>query len=81
MKKAYIIAALVVLLGASLLPAMAYPIHMFPQPFVQDGTIDYDFDGMPDIAIILGSKAAPEDVLGATLIAAKIASHLYYTNA
>ncbi len=81
MKKAYIIAALVVLLGASLLPAMAYPIHTFPQPFVQDGTIDYDFDGMPDIAIILGSKAAPEDVLGATLIAAKIASHLYYTNA
>lgn len=81
MKKAYIIAALVVLLGASLLPAMAYPIHMFPQPFVKDGTIDYDFDGMPDIAIILGSKAAPEDVLGATLIAAKIASHLYYTNA
>ncbi len=81
MKKAYIIAALVVLLGASLLPAMAYPIHKFPQPFVQDGTIDYDFDGMPDIAIILGSKAAPEDVLGATLIAAKIASHLYYTNA
>ncbi len=81
MKKAYIIAALVVLLGASLLPAMAYPIHMFPQPFVKDGTIDYDFDGTPDIAIILGSKAAPEDVLGATLIAAKIASHLYYTNA
>ncbi|MCD6349117.1 MAG: hypothetical protein J7L91_05755, partial [Candidatus Korarchaeota archaeon] len=81
MRKTYVIAALVVLLGASLLPAMAYPIHLFPQPFVQDGTIDYDFDGMPDVAIILGSKAAPEDVLGATLIAAKIASHLYYTNA
>ena len=83
MKKVYIIAALVVLLGATLLPAMAYPtIREFPKPFVNDeGTIDYDFDGMPDIAIILGSKAAPEDVLGATLIAAKIASHLYYKNA
>ncbi len=81
MKKAYIIVALVVLLGASVLPAMAYPIHLFPQPFVQDGTIDYDLDGMPDVAIILGSKAAPEDVLGATLIAAKMASHLYFTNA
>jgi hypothetical protein len=81
MRKAYMMAALLVLLGASLLPAAAYPIHLFPQPFVKDGTIDYDFDGMPDVAIILGSKAAPEDVLGATLIAAKIGSHLYYTNA
>jgi len=81
MRKAYMMAALLVLLGASLLPAAAYPIHLFPQPFVKDGTIDYDFDGMPDVAIILGSKAAPEDVLGATLIAAKMGSHLYYTNA
>ncbi len=86
MKKAYayIMAALVmaVLVGASVLPAMAGPvIHEFPKPFVKDGTIDYDFDGNPDVAIILGSKAAPEDVLGATLIAAKIASNLYYTNA
>ncbi|MEM0017509.1 MAG: S-layer protein [Candidatus Korarchaeum sp.] len=81
MRKAYVLAAFLVLLGASLLPAAAYPIHLFPQPFVKDGTIDYDFDGMPDVAIILGSKAAPEDVLGATLIAAKIGSHLYFTNA
>ncbi|MDW8035798.1 MAG: S-layer protein [Candidatus Korarchaeum sp.] len=81
MKKAYMLAALVVLLGASFLPAAAYPIHLFPQPFVKDGTIDYDFDGMPDVAIVLGSKAAPEDVLGATLIAAKMGSHLYFTNA
>ena len=81
MRKAYMMAALLVLLGASLLPAAAYPIHLFPQPFVKDGTIDYDFDGMPDVAIIIGSKAAPEDVLGATLIAAKMGSHLYYTNA
>ncbi|RSN70022.1 S-layer protein [Candidatus Korarchaeum cryptofilum] len=81
MRKACMMAALLVLLGASLLPAAAYPIHLFPQPFVKDGTIDYDFDGMPDVAIILGSKAAPEDVLGATLIAAKMGSHLYYTNA
>ncbi|MEM3692082.1 MAG: hypothetical protein QXS61_06335, partial [Candidatus Korarchaeum sp.] len=81
MRKAYVLAAFLVLLGASLLPAAAYPIHLFPQPFVKDGTIDYDFDGMPDVAIILGSKAAPEDVLGATLIAAKMGSHLYFTNA
>ncbi len=85
MKKTYaIMAALVmaVLIGASVLPAMAGPvIHEFPKPFVKDGTIDYDFDGNPDVAIILGSKAAPEDVLGATLIAAKMASNLYYTNA
>ena len=86
MKKAYayIMAALVmaVLVGASVLPAMAGPvIHEFPKPFVKDGTIDYNFDGNPDVAIILGSKAAPEDVLGATLIAAKMASNLYYTNA
>ncbi len=85
MKKTYVImAALVmaVLVGASVLPAMAGPvIHEFPKPFVKDGTIDYDFDGNPDVAIILGSKAAPEDVLGATLIAAKMASNLYYTNA
>ncbi|MEM4977175.1 MAG: hypothetical protein QXT64_07625, partial [Desulfurococcaceae archaeon] len=81
MRKAYVLAAFLVLLGASLLPAAAYPIHLFPQPFVKDGTIDYNFDGMPDVAIVLGSKAAPEDVLGATLIAAKMGSHLYFTNA
>ena len=81
MKKAYMLAALVVLLGASFLPAAATPIHLFPQPFVKDGTVDYDFDGVPDVAIILGKKAAPEDVLGATLIAMKMGSHLYFTNA
>ena len=81
MRKMLVILIAAVLLGAAVLPAAAYPIREFPKPFVKEGTIDYDFDGTPDVAIIIGSKAQPEDVLGAILIAMKIGSHLYYTNA
>ena len=81
MRKVLVILIAAVLLGAAVLPAAAYPIRDFPKPFVKEGTIDYDFDGTPDVAIIIGSKAQPQDVLGAILIAMKIGSHLYYTNA
>ncbi len=86
-RKAAFAALLAVLVGVSVLPLTASPlIREFPKPFVQDGTIDYDGDGVPDIAIIIGGQkpglaAAAEDVRGATLIGTKIGSHLYYTKA
>ena len=86
-RKAAFAALLAVLVGVSVLPLAAQPlIREFPKPFVQDGTIDYDGDGVPDIAIIIGGQkpgvaAAAEDVRGAALIGVKIGSHLYYSKA
>ncbi|MDK2463661.1 MAG: hypothetical protein QI223_02660, partial [Candidatus Korarchaeota archaeon] len=86
-RKAAFAALLAVLVGVSALPLAATPlIREFPKPFVQNGTIDYDGDGVPDIAIIIGGQkpgiaAAAEDVRGAALIGVKIGSHLYYTKA
>ncbi len=86
-RKAAFAALLAVLVGVSALPLAAEPlIREFPKPFVQNGTIDYDGDGVPDIAIIIGGQkpgiaAAAEDVRGAALIGVKIGSHLYYTKA
>ncbi len=86
-RKAAFAALLAVLVGVSALPLAAAPlIREFPKPFVQNGTIDYDGDGVPDIAIIIGGQkpgiaAAAEDVRGAALIGVKIGSHLYYTKA
>ena len=57
-------------------------IRDFPEPFVQDGSIDYDWDGEPDVAIVVGTHkpsywVAPEDLKAATMIGLKIGSHLY----
>jgi hypothetical protein len=53
---------------------------MFPEPFVKAGTI-YTTDGKATMAIIIGDKAASVDMIGAAMLAMKIGSHLYYTNA
>ncbi len=81
-RKAALAAALLAVMGLTTVPAAAQPrLKDFPAPFVQNGAIDYNGDGVPDIAIILGSNAAAEDVRGAALIGTKIGSHLYYTKA
>ncbi len=59
-----------------------YPsLREFPRPFVRAGTVDYDWDGSPDVAIVVGthggSWVAPEDLKAAVLLGAKVGSHLY----
>jgi len=71
---------LLVALLVGALPAAAVPISMFPEPFVKAGTI-YTTDGKATMAIIIGDKAASVDMIGAAMLAMKIGSHLYYTNA
>ena len=73
---------LLVAVGISLAPVAAYPrLTEFPAPFVQDGKIDYDLDGINEVAIIVGETAAAADVVGATLIGAKIGTHMYISHA
>jgi len=71
---------LLVALLVGALPAAAVPISMFPEPFVKAGTI-YTADGKATMAIVIGDKAATFDMIGAAMLAMKIGSHLYYTNA
>ena len=78
MRKAAMLLLVALLVGA--LPAAATPISMFPEPFVKAGTI-YTADGKATMAIIIGDKAASVDMIGAAMLAMKIGSHLYYTNA
>jgi hypothetical protein len=78
MRKAAMLLLVALLVGA--LPAAAVPISMFPEPFVKAGTI-YTTDGKATMAIIIGDKAASVDMIGAAMLAMKIGSHLYYTNA
>jgi hypothetical protein len=78
MRKAAMLLLVALLVGA--LPAAAVPISMFPEPFVKSGTI-YTTDGKSTMAIIIGDKAASVDMIGAAMLAMKIGSHLYYTNA
>ena len=78
MRKAAMLLLVALLVGA--LPAAATPISMFPEPFVKAGTI-YTTDGKATMAIIIGDKAASVDMIGAAMLAMKIGSHLYYTNA
>ncbi|RLG41556.1 MAG: hypothetical protein DRO01_02490 [Thermoproteota archaeon] len=56
-------------------------LREFPSPFVRNGTVDYDWDGSPDVAIVVGthggSWVAPEDLKAAVLLGAKVGSHLY----
>jgi len=78
MRRAAMLLLVALLVGA--LPAAAVPISMFPEPFVKAGTI-YTSDGKATMAIIIGDKAATFDMIGAAMLAMKIGSHLYYTNA
>jgi len=80
MRRAAMLLLVALLVGA--LPAVAQPqpISMFPAPFVHGGTI-YTDDGKATMAIIIGDKAATFDMIGAAMLAMKIGSHLYYTNA
>jgi len=80
MRRAAMLLLVALLVGA--LPAVAQPqpISMFPAPFVHGGTI-YTNDGKATMAIIIGDKAATFDMIGAAMLAMKIGSHLYYTNA
>ncbi|MGB9631610.1 MAG: hypothetical protein ACPL09_06520, partial [Candidatus Methanodesulfokora sp.] len=78
MRKAAMLLLVALLVGA--LPAAATPISMFPEPFVKAGTI-YTADGKATMAIVIGDKAATFDMIGAAMLAMKIGSHLYYTNA
>ncbi|MGC9104273.1 MAG: hypothetical protein ACP5JF_05705, partial [Candidatus Methanodesulfokora sp.] len=78
MRKAAMLLLVALLVGA--LPAAATPISMFPEPFVKAGTI-YTPDGKATMAIVIGDKAATFDMIGAAMLAMKIGSHLYYTNA
>ena len=74
-----LVALLVGALPAAAAPVVA-PISMFPEPFVKAGTI-YTTDGKATMAIVIGDKAASVDMIGAAMLAMKIGSHLYYTNA
>jgi hypothetical protein len=78
MRKAAMLLLVALLVGA--LPAAAVPISMFPEPFVKAGTI-YTNDGKATMAMVIGDKAASVDMIGAAMLAMKIGSHLYYTNA
>ncbi len=84
----------VVLLMASIVPvalaqpqefpkpeATEMPISEFPKPFVSDGNIDYDGDGVPDVSLIIGSVGATPDVIGAAMVSAKIGTNMYWSAA
>ena len=91
-KKLAVLAAALALIGLMVAPVMAQPyVHEFPQNFIDHIMEDYDGtavkgtifeeDGTPTIAIILGERALPHDVIGATLLGFKVGTHLYYWRA
>jgi hypothetical protein len=63
-KKMSAILAGATMVGATVMGAMAYDLSDYPSPFIQDGF----FTGK----IVVGEKAAPADIMGATDIAAAI---------
>ncbi len=90
-KIAFLVAALA-LIGLMVAPVVAQPyVHEFPQNFINHIMEDYngvaahgtifEEDGTPTVAIILGERALPHDVVGATLLGFKIGTHLYYWRA
>ncbi|MHA1741309.1 MAG: hypothetical protein ACTSVD_04355, partial [Candidatus Thorarchaeota archaeon] len=91
-KKLAVLVAALALIGLMVAPVMAQPyVHEFPQNFIDHimesyggtdvtGTI-FEEDGTPTVAIILGERALPHDVVGATLLGFKVGTHLYYWRA
>ncbi|RLG39420.1 MAG: hypothetical protein DRO05_08865, partial [Thermoproteota archaeon] len=91
-KKLCVLALAALALVVIVLPVAAQPfVHEFPQNFINHinesyggvpvhGTI-FTENGTPTIAIILGERALPHDVVGATLLGFKIGTHLYYWRA
>ncbi|RLG50344.1 MAG: hypothetical protein DRO00_08830, partial [Thermoproteota archaeon] len=91
-KKLAVLVAALALIGLMVAPVMAQPyVHEFPQNFINHimedyggtavtGTIFYE-NGTPNVAIILGERALPHDVVGATLLGFKVGTHLYYWRA
>jgi len=91
-KKLAVLVAALALIGLMVAPVMAQPyVHEFPQNFIDHITESYngipahgtifEEDGTPTVAIILGERALPHDVVGATLLGFKIGTHLYYWRA
>ncbi len=68
-KKIVALAAGTTMLGTTLLAASAADLTDYPSPFVSDGV----FDGL----IVVGEKAATEDVIGAIDIAASLQAEAY----
>ena len=91
-KKLAVLVAALALIGLMVAPVMAQPyVHEFPQNFINHITEDYngvaahgtifEEDGTPTVAVILGERALPHDVVGATLLGFKVGTHLYYWRA
>ncbi len=81
-KKLLVLISAVVLMVSIAPAAFAQPpISEFPAPFIKNGSIDWNNDGVPDISIIIGEGGDAADVIGASMIAAKIGTNMYWSAA